>query len=89
MSHTHTHGCCNHCLHHCGCCNEVYCCKCGETWGKHYYYPWTYPYVQPYITWTYDGSTTTTGDYKFGSTCGNDGGKITVNACSHKHKGGE
>lgn len=89
MSHTHTHGCCDHCLHHCSCCNEVYCCKCGETWRKYgYYYPWTYPFTPSYptITWTCDGSTTTIGDYKFGSTSG---GTTTYTTCSHKHKGGE
>ncbi len=38
--HEHKHSCCNHCLHHCPCCDIVYCCKCAKQWGG--WQSWTY-----------------------------------------------
>jgi hypothetical protein len=59
----HTHGYCgaNHDLAFCSICNIVYCKKCGQEWGRnYYYYPyWTYPNYYPYPN--YYGTTTTYG----------------------------
>lgn len=71
--HKHTHECteCQHdCLHHCKCCDKVYCCKCGQEWGGTYYY--SYPYYPttaiPNITW---GTTTYVAD--------------SAGVCTHSH----
>lgn len=52
-NHGHSH--CNHCVHLCSPCNEVYCCSCNEKWEKpqrcqlSHYAPWHY---HTYPTWT-------------------------------------
>lgn len=56
LKHKHQHGCCKHCLHHCSCCNVVYCCKCNEEWGKRWYYQEYTPYLT-YNDSTYCGTT--------------------------------
>lgn len=33
MIHKNLHNHCAHCLHFCGHCDEVYCCKCSRKWG--------------------------------------------------------
>ena len=75
--HKHSHGCCEHCIHHCPTCNVTYCCKCGEEWGKGAKcYPW---YPKETYPWIYcDGTETTTADIKF--LCDS-----TVGKCSHSH----
>ena len=49
--------CCEHELAYCKICDVVYCKKCNREWGKkeYVYYP-TYPYYQPFITWTGTGN---------------------------------
>lgn len=50
MKHKHNHECCDHCLHHCSCCNKVYCCKCDREWeNQDSSGTWTItPYTLPY-----------------------------------------
>lgn len=69
MGHTHEHGCCEHCLHHCGHCDVVYCCKCERKWGGYTYYQ---PCYSPYTTTIVSGTTS-------GGTAG------TADACAHEH----
>lgn len=77
MSHIHSHGCCDHCLHFCAGCNITYCCKCKEEWGK--YQRW-YTYPQ---TWTtYCGSTNNDLEkYNITFTTSGD----TTTSCTHCH----
>jgi len=62
MPHHHEHCCEHEQVKYCKVCRVVYCAKCGKEWKEGiWYYPYyTYPYTNPYPTWTTGTLTTDT-----------------------------